>query len=156
MRRKRKPYFPPQEDAPPPLTAVVRRRVRFEEVDPLAIVWHGRYPSYMEDGRAAFGERYDLGYATMRRENFLAPIVQMHIDYHSPLRFREEMTITTRLHWSDAARLNFDYLIEGESGITAATAYTVQLFTNLEKEILLARPPYMELFCERWRSGELS
>ena len=40
----RRPYFPFKQDAPEPLRAIVRRRVRFEEVDPLGIVWHGRYP----------------------------------------------------------------------------------------------------------------
>jgi hypothetical protein len=29
--------------------------VRFNEADPLGIVWHGHYIRYFEDGREAFG-----------------------------------------------------------------------------------------------------
>jgi len=59
MRRRNNPlYFPSTPDAPPPLVAQVNRKVRFEEVDTLGIVWHGRYPSYIEDGRTAFGEKF--------------------------------------------------------------------------------------------------
>ncbi len=146
-------YFPQSPDAPPPLIAKVTRKVRFEEVDPLGIVWHGRYPSYIEDGRAAFGERYGLNYLDMYKERFLAPIVQMHLDYHTPLSFPEEFTITAALHWTDAVRLNFQYLITGQEGRVAATGYTVQLLTNFNREVLLARPPFVEEFCRRWKEN---
>ena len=156
MRRRNNPlYFPHIPDAPPPLVAHVKRKVRFEEVDTLGIVWHGRYPSYIEDGRTAFGEKYGMGYLDMYRENFMAPIVRMHIDYHIPLRFHEEFSITTSLHWTDAVRLNFQYLISGQDGRIAATGYTVQLLTNMKMEVLLARPEFVEEFCRRWKEKRL-
>ena len=34
--------------------------IRFNEVDALGIVWHGNYVKYFEDGREAFGEKFDL------------------------------------------------------------------------------------------------
>ena len=144
-------YFPQSPDSPLPLTAQASRKVRFEEVDPLGIVWYGRYPSYLEDGRTAFGEKYGLNYLDMHKENFLAPIVQMHLDYHSPLAFPEEFTITAALHWTDAVKLNFQYTITGQEGRIAATGYTVQLLTNFNREVLLARPVIVEDFCRRWK-----
>ncbi len=36
----------PAQDGPPPLVRSVVRSVRFEETDPMGLVWHGRYPSY--------------------------------------------------------------------------------------------------------------
>ena len=36
--------------------------VRFNEADPLGIVWHGHYIRYFEDGREAFGNQYGIGY----------------------------------------------------------------------------------------------
>lgn len=156
MRRRDNPlYFPNIPDAPPPLIVQVKRKVRFEEVDSLRIVWHGRYPSYIEDGRAAFGEKYGMGYLDMYRGNFVAPIVQMHIDYRSPLLFPEEFSIITSLHWTDAVRLNFQYLITGQDGRVVATGYTVQLLTSLNREVLLVRPDFVEDFFIRWREKRL-
>ena len=97
-------YFQENHDNPQPIKTEVLRRVRFEEVDPLTIVWHGRYPSYMEDGRASFGEKYGLGYMDMYREKFMAPVAQMHIDYLEPLSFPEEFKIITMLHCTDTAK----------------------------------------------------
>jgi acyl-CoA thioester hydrolase len=155
-RRIQKLPFPEDEGAPAPLEARVARRVRFEEVDPLGIVWHGRYPSYFEDGRAAFGQAHGLGYLDMRNAGFMAPIVQMHIEYHAPLRFPEEFWITARLHWTDAVRLNFSYRIENGEGAVAATGVTVQLIQNLEGQLLLLRPDFLEDFWRRWRAGARS
>ena len=37
-------------------------RVRFNETDPLGIVWHGYYITYFEDGREAFGRLHGISY----------------------------------------------------------------------------------------------
>ena len=46
---RRRAYFAAVPDAPPPLRVDVGRKVRFEEVDSMGIVWHGHYASYFED-----------------------------------------------------------------------------------------------------------
>ena len=61
-RRSETKYFKQDENALLPLTANTKRKVRFEEVDSLGIVWHGRYPSFFEDSRDEFGNKYGLKY----------------------------------------------------------------------------------------------
>ncbi len=133
----------------------VNRKVRFEEVDALGIVWHGRYSSYLEDGRVAFGEKYGLGYMEMYRARILAPIVQFHVDFHKPLRFSQEFSITAALCWSEAARLNFQYRVTTLEGSIIATGYTVQLLTNPEGEVFLTMPDVFVDFKHKWRNNLL-
>lgn len=154
-RRSKTQYFKTESGAPEPLSVRTNRIVRFEEIDPLGIVWHGRYVSYLEDGRAAFGKKYGLTYLDMYHNGFLAPIVQMHIDYHDTLTFPEEFTIKATLHWTEAVRLNFSYQIKNNEDKVVATAYTVQLFTDLSKKVLLFRPDYVEAFVKRWKENSL-
>ena len=66
-----KPYFRRGEGQPPPLRAITKRRVRFEEVDPLGIVWHGRYPSYFEDARVELGRKYGIDYMDFYKQVYL-------------------------------------------------------------------------------------
>ena len=148
-------YFPVDASAPAPVTASTTRRVRFEEVDPLGMVWHGRYVSYLEDGRVAFGDRFGLSYREYRDAGVAAPIVQLHLDYSSPLRFDERFRIDTTLHWSDGLRLNFEYRVTGPEERLAARGYTVQLLTDAKGGLMLAAPPMVEEFRRRWRDGEL-
>lgn len=152
----RQPYFKTAEGAPPPLRHRVERVVRFEEVDPLGIVWHGRYPGYFEDARVALGERYGIGYLDFYRQGVVAPIRKLHIDYHRPLRFREPFTIEGVLHWSEAARLDHEFIIRNAAGEVATTGYSVQMLMDTEERLLLVVPPFFEGFRERWQKGELA
>ena len=96
------PYFTTEEGAPAPLRAAVSGRVRFEEVDPLGIVWHGRYASYFEDARVALTDQYGIGYLDFYEKGIVAPIRKLHVDYFRSLRFRETFTVEAVLHWTEA------------------------------------------------------
>lgn len=148
-----KEYFSDSSKDPDPLRAEVGRRVRFEEVDALGMVWHGRYPSYFEDGRIAFGDSYDLSYHTFRENDTVAPVVQMHVDYKHPLRFDQMFTIEARLHWSEAVRLNFSYHLLNSEKSTIATGYTVQLLTDIQGTVLLLPPDWLVDFRQKWKEG---
>ena len=150
-----KPYFRSREGQPGPLRHQVARRVRFEEVDSLGIVWHGRYVSYFEDGRDAHGETYGIAYSDFYRHGVVVPIKKIHVDFHQPLRLREEMTIEALLHWSEAARINYEFIIRGRDGQVAATGYTVQMMLDLERNLCMIPPSFYVDFLERWKAGEL-
>lgn len=150
-----KPYFPKEDGRPPPLRALRRRRVRFEEVDPLGIVWHGRYASYFEDARVELGQKYGIGYMDFFKHQVVAPIKKLHVDYHLPLRYPEEITLEAVLHWSDAARMNFEFIIRNGAGLVATTGYTVQMMLDLQENILVIPPVFYGEFCNRWKAGEL-
>jgi len=149
----RKPYFARREGDPPPLRTLVQRRVRFEEVDPMGIVWHGRYPGYFEDGRVALGSRYGIGYEDFFRHGVPAPIRRMQIDYLAPLRFQEEFEVEALLHWSDGARLDFEFLIRDADGGLVATGCSVQLMLDPAGGLLLLPPPFVRAQREQWQAG---
>lgn len=148
-----RPYFPSRADQPAPLRGSVSRVVRFEEVDALGIVWHGRYPSYFEDARLALSNQYGIGYMDFYRRGILAPIKKMHVDYHRPLVFEEPFSIEAILHWSEAARLNFEFILRNTAGEVTTTGYTVQMLMDDEMNFLLVSPPFYREFCERWQAG---
>lgn len=150
----RKAYFRHQQGAPEPLRCRVERVVRFEEVDPLGIAWHGRYPSYFEDGRVMLGEKYGISYMDFYHNGMVAPIKQMHADYQRPLRFGDRFTIEAILHWSDATRLNHEFILRNDKDEITTTGYSVQLFMDKEENVMMLPPPFYEQFRQRWINGE--
>ncbi len=129
--------------------------VRFEEVDPLGIVWHGRYAGYFEDGRVLLGEKYGLGYMDFYRQGVVAPIKQMHVDYQRPLHFGDPFTIEAILHWTDAVRLNHEFILRNAAGEVTTTGYSVQLLMDQQQNVLVLPPPFYETFRQHWLAGEL-
>ena len=67
------------------------------------------------------------------KHKVVAPIKQMHFDYHRPLRYRESMTIEAIWHWSEAARINYEFIILDPNGQLATTGYTVQMMLDFER-----------------------
>ncbi len=132
------------------LEQTVRVRVRFQEVDALRIVWHGHYLSFFEDGRAAFGAEYGIGYDDIVQAGLIAPVVQVACDYVMPARFNDELDVTTRMLCDGAAKLVFYYEIhQAQDGTLVTRGETVQVFTDVQGELLLAPPAFITAFLER-------
>jgi len=151
-----RPYFPARPGEPPPLRGEISRVVRFEEVDAVGIVWHGRYASFLEDARVALGDRLGVGYLDYHAAGVVAPIKKLHIDYHLPLFLNERFTVEATMHWTEAARIDLSFVLRNGEGKVATTGYSVQMMLDAERNLLLAPPEFHRAFLERWRAGEVS
>jgi acyl-CoA thioester hydrolase len=153
-RRARRLYFEREAGAPAPLRLSVARRVRFNETDPMGIVWFGRYAIYFEEGAAELTRRCGLSYADFVESGLRAPVAEYHVDYLAPLQLDEVFTISCALIWNEGARLNTEYELIKADGTPAARGYTVQLFTDAsEGRVCLVTPPMLERCRERWKTG---
>lgn len=133
------------------LTIKTETVVRFSEVDSLGIVWHGNYVKYIEDGREAFGNKYNINYLTVLKEGFVAPIVQISCDFKKPLKYAETAIIETRFVNCEAAKLKFEYTIyRGSNNEIVATGETVQVFLNKEGNLMLISPPFFLKWKKKW------
>jgi acyl-CoA thioester hydrolase len=155
-RRQKGGYFPTDPAAPLPLLVTLKHRVRFSQVDAMAIMWHGRYAELFEQGNEELGRLCGMGYPDFIRERLQAPIVQLHVDYFAPLRLGETVTIIARMIWADGARSNIEYEIRRENGTLAASGFTVQMFIDETGTPLMADPPLLETCRRRWLAGEFA
>jgi len=127
--------------------------VRFNEADPLGIVWHGHYIRYFEDGREAFGNEYGIGYLDFYRQGIVVPVVKIDCDYKKSLRYGERVIVETRYIPCEAAKLKFEYtLYNSESKQLVATGSSVQVFLDLKTSALQLTNP---LFFEDWKNKHL-
>lgn len=125
------------------LSAEKQFEVRFSEVDMMNIVWHGSYPLYLEDAREAFGAKYGLSYQLYIKERTLVPIVEMTLNYKRALRFGMTPTIKIIYRPTDSAKIIFDYEIyDSESGEIYLTAHTVQVFMDMDNNLLWYSPEF--------------
>ncbi len=155
MNRRKKKYFETFPGDPEPVVIEVKRRLKFSEVDALAIAWHGRYPAFFEEAHTELMRKVGLTYDAYREHNVGAPIVQCHTDYYAPLLLDENFTIRAELVWSAGARLNVNYEVIKPDGTVAGTGYTVQMFFDVYTHEPAVIPPLLvEQVCERWKNGE--
>ncbi|MBI5056061.1 MAG: acyl-CoA thioesterase [Nitrospirae bacterium] len=154
-RRRAKNYFKSAEGAPGPIVVEVERRVHFNEVDLLGIVWHGRYPVFFEEGSEELGRVCGLSYKDFYESGLRAPIAQLYIDYLKPLRLGEVFKIRAVLVWDESSRINTEYYLLKEDGRIATSGYTVQVLTAAATgEVCIISPPLLERCRTRWKAGE--
>ncbi len=121
-------------------------QVRFNEADPLGIVWHGHYIRYFEDGREAFGNIHGLGYLEVYKQGFVIPIVSVHCDFKRSLRYGDSVIVETKYIPCEAAKMKFSYrLFNAATNELVATGASVQVFLEKETSTLqLTNPPFFE------------
>lgn len=121
-------------------------QVRFNEADPLGIVWHGHYIRYFEDGREAFGNEHGLSYLEVYKQGFVIPVVAVQCDFKRSLRYGDKVIVETKYLPCEAAKMKFSYrLFNSTTGELVATGSSVQVFLDKEGSILqLSNPPFFE------------
>jgi acyl-CoA thioester hydrolase len=134
------------------LKATVPLKIRFSEVDSMNIVWHGSYVMYFEDAREAFGKKYGIAYLDIFGQGYYAPLVDLSFKYKSPITYDMKPEITITYKPVDAAKIVFDYEITNpENGEVLATGHSVQVFMDLNYQLVWINPD----FYEEWKKRSL-
>lgn len=136
----------------PVLSVSTEVTVRFNEADPLGIVWHGHYIRYFEDGREAFGARYRLRYLDIFEFGYTVPVVNVECNYKRSLRYGDTVLIETRYVPTEAAKIRFEYtLYNAATREVVCTGASVQVFLDKEQSVLqLTVPPFFAEWKKMW------
>jgi len=137
---KRKEHYREAEE----LKVSTEIRIRFNETDPLGIVWHGNYITYFEDGREAFGRKHGISYHDIHSFDYTTPIVKSVCEHKLPLRFGDVIRIETTIVDTPAAKMIFRYKIFGADDKLACIGETTQVFLDANGQLSLTVPAYFE------------
>jgi acyl-CoA thioester hydrolase len=119
--------------------------VRFSEVDSMQIVWHGQYVKFMEEGREDFGRKYGISYMQIKAHDYMAPVVKMVCEFKKPLFYEDRVIVETRYVDSDAAKLVYAFrMFRASDNELVATGESVQVFLDMNRELILTVPPFYE------------
>ena len=126
------------------LVAETEIPIRFNEVDALGIVWHGNYIKYFEDGREAFGEKFDLNFQQVYiNEGFVTPIVTVECNYKNSLKYGDKAIIQTTFIPTRASKITFEYVIlRASDRKVMCTGKTVQVFVSRQGELFYTVPTF--------------
>lgn len=111
----------PQASAPTRTTV----RVRYAETDRMGVVYHANYLVWFEVGRTDWLRQSGWTYREMEAEGVGLPVIEAHCAYRQPVRYDDEVTITTRAARLSQVRVRFEYEIVLPDGAVSATGHTV-------------------------------
>ena len=129
--------------------------VRFSEVDSMNVVWHGSYSLYFEDAREAFGKKFGLEYMGFFEHGYYAPLVDLSFHYKKPIKYGMTPRIDIIYRPTAAAKIVFDYEIyDTEDNSLIATGSSVQVFMDLNYQLVWDNPSFYQEWKERWGQVE--
>ncbi|MDR6921710.1 acyl-CoA thioesterase [Chryseobacterium sp. 2987] len=131
------------------LTCTEEVRVRFNETDPLGIVWHGHYIVYFEDGREAFGREHGLTYLDIQKAGFVTPIVKSTCEHFLPLKYGETFRIVTTFINSVSAKLIYRYELFNQDNQLVCSGETIQVFLDNNGGLCLYNPDFFQAWKDK-------
>jgi acyl-CoA thioester hydrolase len=80
------------------VTASVRRKVPFYDVDMMRVVWNGHYWKYFEEARQAlFTQQGITSFDETEGKGWVFPVIRSEVKYIHPLRLDDEFICTATL-----------------------------------------------------------
>lgn len=122
-------------------TSTTQLRVRFAETDLMGIVHHSSYLLYFEAGRVEWLRDRGVVYGDWVDKGNHLPVVEAHLEYKSPARFDDVLTIETSLQELRAASFNFTYRVM--KGTTLLALGSTRLACIDDKKGVIRIPEYM-------------
>jgi acyl-CoA thioester hydrolase len=117
----------------------------------MQIVWHGHYVKYMEEGREDFGRKFGINYMLIKANGYMAPVVKLSCDYKKTLSYDDTVIVETRYVDSDAAKIIYSFkILRGSDKELVASGESVQVFLDMERELVLTIPPFFEAWKKKW------
>lgn len=124
--------------------AEMEMQVQFYDLDPMEIVWHGRYVKYLENVRCALLDKIGYNYVEMKASGYSWPIIDMHLRYVAPATFGQVLKLRAEIvEWEN--RLTIDYMIsDAATGKRLNKATTMQVAVNIASgEMCFVSPPVL-------------
>lgn len=130
-------------------------RVRYGETDQMSYVYHGNYASYLEMGRIEWLRKIGISYKKMEESGVMLPVIRLNINYKTPGKYDDLLTVKTTLKNLPAARIDFLYEIHNSDNQLIATAETTLVFVNMNTNKPTRAPQYLIDKIEEFRSKEI-
>jgi acyl-CoA thioester hydrolase len=97
-------------------------RVRYPECDPMGYLHHSIFLQYFEMGRVELLRSLGHTYAELERDGVFFVVIKVQVNYRSPARYDEELTLTTRVARQTHVRIDHAYeLRRGQTLLADAT-----------------------------------
>jgi acyl-CoA thioester hydrolase len=100
-------------------------RVIYGDTDQMGVVYYANYLRYFEAGRTEIMRALEIPYRELEDEGVLLPVSRATVDYHSPARYDDELTLETRIENVRKASVRIGYeLVRESDGKVIATGET--------------------------------
>lgn len=113
-----------------PVQISVNYRVPYADTDQMGVVYYANYLTFFERGRNELLRELGLPYTEFEARGFGLPVLEAHVDYKSPARYDDEITIHAWVGMIRNVRIKVNCEVRCEDRLLVS-GHTVHAFVNL-------------------------
>jgi len=83
-------------------------RVRYQETDQMAVVYHANYVNWFEIGRTELIRHAGMTYRAIEDAGLLLPVTELDVKFGKPARYDDRLALCTRISDCSVVRLSFE------------------------------------------------
>lgn len=122
-------------------------KVRYNETDKMAVVYHANYFSWFDIGRTDFLRSIGLSYSGLEDAGILLPVIEANCKYKKPAKYDDDIIIVAEMGKLRGVRLQFNYkIIRKEDGELLAEGYTLHAFVDENLKPMNLKKKYREVW----------
>lgn len=106
----------------------IQTRVRYAETDQMGFVYYGNYAQYFEMGRVEALRSFGISYKSLEDQGVMLPVVNLNVNFRSPGKYDDLLTITTQIQELPAVKIRFTYEVVNQEDTLIATGETTLVF----------------------------
>lgn len=114
-------------------------------------IYYGRYLELLEAARGEWFRSLGTSFADWQTAGLIFPVLEVQLNYRSPARYEEVLTIEVWVLEARGVRLNVGYRVLGSEGQVRVEGHTHHVCTNLEDKPRRL-PPELLASVESYRS----
>lgn len=122
-------------------------KVQYYETDKMAIVHHSNYIRWFEEARVDWLEQIGCTMETIENEGVLIPVMSVTCNYHSMVRFGDEVAVKVKITKFNGIKIEMEYEIRDlTTGDLRNTGMSSHCFIDSEGKLLSLKKSKPELY----------
>ena len=122
-------------------------RVRYQETDPMGLLYHANYFTYFEIGRTELLRAGGGNYRKMEEEGLFVVVVRADCRFHRPARYDDLLKIRTTVARVTPAKIQHEYHVLRD-GETLAVGHTTLAIVDRDGRVRRV-PEWMQFNAQR-------
>lgn len=121
--------------------------VRYAETDAMAVVHHGSYITYFEEGRTSYARQRGHDYASFERSGYYLTVTEINARYVRPAHYGQRLTVRCWIEEMKSRSVIFNYeIVDADDQTLHVTGHSKHICITHEGQV--ARLP------AAWRAWE--
>ncbi len=131
-------------------------RPRYDEVDQMGYVYHANHVTYCHQARTELLRKYGINDFELEEQGYMLPVISFNIQYKTPARYDELLTIKTTIKELPKVRFQFFFEIRNKENKIVSKGNSEVVFVNKETRVPMQVPNFVYKILEKEFEESLS